>query len=107
LKIIFHRNPARGYAWEVYVWDDAPNGDRIQYSLKIETHKVSHRFAPFDATMVLDEAEKNKIVGALLEGLTEAGLLPKMGATEAELVATKRHLADMRSLAFQDVKPSP
>jgi hypothetical protein len=56
---------------------------------------------PLPEAVTIPEEDARVFIDALLEGLADAGLIPKMGATEAELKATKYHLEDFRKLVFE------
>jgi hypothetical protein len=103
MKIRFQQDWASG-TWNVFAFDRRGR-DRILYRVTLESVTVPENEAA-QPSFKLDIDRQTDFVGALLEGLSEAGLIPKMGATEAELTATKKHLEDMRAMAFEEVKPA-
>ncbi len=101
--IRFKQNFGRG-SYDVYAFQDCPGGRR-PYRITLEVLPVVDDMVLIEPAIRLRQIERIDFVNALLEGLTEAGLIPQMGATQAELVATKRHLEDLRALTFDEVKP--
>jgi hypothetical protein len=100
MKIRFHRNPAKGYAWEIYAWRDHPGRTKEAFSIQVTATAVKDGLH-FPEAVTIPEEDARVFIDALLEGLADAGLIPKMGATEAELKATKYHLEDFRKLVFE------
>lgn len=68
--------------------DSGPSSDTITPATLIEP------------TMRLDEND----VQDLMDQLWAQGVRPSRGSAEGELAATKRHLEDMRALAFKEGK---
>jgi len=92
-------------SWDVYAFERDPRGGRISYRITLEALAPVNEGTFLQPAIQLPLDHQQPFVDALLEGLSEAGIIPRMGATEAELVATKRHLEDMRALTFEEIKP--
>ena len=104
LHINFQKNFSAG-GWSIYA-QRFINEIRVPYKITIERlEPVKENLLFPEPSCVIGYMMADEVIKALLDGLAEAGLIPRMGATEAELVATKRHLADMRALAFETVQP--
>lgn len=91
-------------SWDVYAFDQTPQG-RVAYRVTVEKMPPMQNGLIMEPAVRVPMEDQRDLIHALLDGLTEAGLIPKMGATEAELVATKRHLDDLRALTFDDIRP--
>lgn len=105
--IIIHFN--RSFAadrWEVFAARYTRTG-RVPFRITIEELPELSNGERTGPSYSIRPDQAPAIVKALLDGLAEAGLMPPMGAVEAELKAVKRHLADMRSLAFESLPPQP
>ena len=72
------------------------------YTIEIKTHHIAERCADIPLTEVRG-SEINVLI-AIGRALQKLGLLEDLNADAAELVATKRHLEDFRTLVFKDVK---
>lgn len=100
ISIHFAREPGR-IGWSVYACTYI-NRRRAPFKITIEM------LDPVDDANRIEPALSNvddETIEALLKGLQEANLMPKMGVTEAELAATKRHLEDLRALVWEENKP--
>lgn len=85
----------------VYAYDEIDESSRIPYTITL-TKGVPDKFGEvMRPSATLPRHLQDQIVRALIDGLQEADLMPKMGATEAELKATKYHLEDFRKLVFK------
>lgn len=105
IRIGFDRSWATG-GWDIYAHRYTGTGSRIPYKITITEMPEVKQFDRAEPSYSLEGMMGQEIVAALIQGLTEAGLMPPMGATEAELKATIRHLSDLRSLVFEQVRPA-
>lgn len=103
IKVHFANSYSSG-SWEIYAMEYTQTG-RVPYRISIERLKEVGEMEKSDPAIRVPYWIFDKILPAVLEGLVEANLMPKMGAVEAELKATVRHLKDMRSLVFKTVSP--
>ncbi len=103
MKFYFQKT---GLGYDVFIYDDIADHQVTLFKVKIEKQikLLSDSYGQMPPSLQIGYRD-NRVIPALLEGLAEAGLIPKMGATEAELTATKKHLEDMRALAFEEIKP--
>lgn len=92
--------------WDVYAHRYTPTG-RVPFQISVKEMPEVAEGMHAKPAFHLDMEQGPEIVRALLDALTEAGLMPALGATEAELKATIRHLEDLRALTFEQVKPKP
>ncbi len=104
IQVHFQRNWARN-SYELYVFKSTGNGRipiRCDFT-ELPEEPQDRMLAP---SALIPIHESFEIITAVIKGITEIGLMPEMGATEAELLATKRHLADMRFLVFNETPPA-
>ena len=95
MKPILALNPVSGH-WDMWIVTEGPSG--VQYVVK----PVVMELAPFDPGDHVEPTMKSlssEFAGALAGALQEKGIKPPEASfVEGKLVATEKHLEDLRSL---------
>jgi hypothetical protein len=76
-------------------------GENVAFTFTIHQHKIDEASA-IPLTELPKDETTHQILKALAEALQAMGLFPK-DAGAAELEATKKHLLDMRKIAFDKI----
>ena len=90
----------------VWIVGGRPDGRVDIYRMReghLTPETVERGVDPWECTLLIPD----KMLQALVDGLTAKVPPTKREVVEAELEATKRHLADMRAMAFQTVAKNP
>lgn len=101
MRVKFQRSWSRD-GWEILVYEYNSNHSVQMYTVKIEKGSLVEDggLFPENERLFVREEQFKQIKNALIEGLSDSGLLKGSSAVEAELKATNKHLEDMRSLVF-------
>lgn len=101
LKIRFQKNWSYN-AWEVFVFDSSDYAKKFKITITSEIKEKAQRFEAVEPVARLEMSEAEDFIAAMIEGLSEAGLLSTRPGDVAHVESIKYHLEDMRKLVFKD-----
>jgi hypothetical protein len=101
MAIRFERRWDLVNGWNIWAFLRTERGTRVPYQITVKELPAMSECELMQPSAVFEDKMADEFFRALIAGLQEAGKLPQMGATEAELNAVKRHLSDMRQMAME------
>ena len=98
VKFAVHSNPARR-AFEIFLVARNRDGKTV-IPKPVEFTEMANDFEQIDPLIVVSDYEADALNG-LMDELWNAGFRPRGHDGDASVNATKKHLADMRKIAFK------